>query len=512
MALFTTKNFVNAYLLAVFLLAILFSPPPQLYIALILFVLQLYTVYKPLRTSLTLPLTIGTLVFTPLILEPLAGNLSPLVIIPALYLLDQNLKENKTTHVFSPQKTGKKATSTLTALTTTLIVLSAASFLLWNQTLAATTAILMVYITAILSYITIKVPKAPLTEAKTFSRSLVGDTQNQLATLHGKAGVPLTVLLNPQEPWVQVEPTNFELHKNGKANIRLRFTPPLAGPSTLQIQATTRDPWGLTKTNQKLQPVELHIIPKAKYAQWLAKKFLEQTASGISLTTVVFPDKVLRAAKRGGEYQGSRMFQAGDKLRDVDWKHSVRLNELVSKEFADFQGQPAIIAANLTVKDAEEADVLVSNFVMTALTLANESLTTALAVYNYKEVFAVSRHVNPREALKKTLKLSEKITHMEPAERFLQSTEAWRLKRTMSQLGQADVEASQRLLGMLQLEYQAHQQETANNPAIRALSKVTEHIPPPAIITVVPSSGQDAEGLAMVLEKLEKKGYTAVTV
>jgi uncharacterized protein (DUF58 family) len=206
------------------------------------------------------------------------------------------------------------------------------------------------------------------------------------------------------------------------------------------------------------------------------------------------------------------MFQAGDKLRDVDWKHSVRLNELVSKEFADFQGQPAIIAANLTVKDAEEADVLVSNFVMTALTLANESLTTALAVYNYKEVFAVSRHVNPREALKKTLKLSEKITHMEPAERFLQSTEAWRLKRTMSQLGQADVEASQRLLGMLQLEYQAHQQETANNPAIRALSKVTEHIPPPAIITVVPSSGQDAEGLAMVLEKLEKKGYTAVTV
>lgn len=62
--------------------------------------------------------------------------------------------------------------------------------------------------------------------------------------------------------------------------------PPLAGPSKLRLQASAVDPHGLIQTNQILEPIELHIIPKAKYAQWLAKKYLEQTASGTSMAAL----------------------------------------------------------------------------------------------------------------------------------------------------------------------------------------------------------------------------------
>jgi hypothetical protein len=371
----------------------------------------------------------------------------------------------------------------------------------------------MVYITAILSYITVKVPKAPLTEAKTFSRSLVGDTQNQLATLHGKAGVPLTVLLNPQEPWVQVEPTNFELHKNGKKNIRLRFTPPLAGPATLQIQATTMDPWGLTKTNQKLQPIELHIIPKAKYAQWLAKKFLEQTATSGTITAATrLPSRAIWFAKQGVEYQGSRIFQPGDRLKNVDWKHSLILNELISKEFEGTQRQPTIIAANVTVENAEEADKIAFNFVMTSLTLAIEALPTALAIYNCEEVLAATPMGNPRETLKEALKLSRKITLVDHAEKALQSTEVWRLDRFIRQLEKAKTESAQKLQEILQLEKQANQKAAKDHPASRTLTKAAEHTPPPAFIAVLSARREDDSVLSSLLGKLEDKGYNTVQV
>lgn len=57
------------------------------------------------------------------------------------------------------------------------------------------------------------------------------------------------------------------------------------------------------------------------------------------------------------------------------------LGELIVKEFEGSQGQTAIIVADLTAKDAQEADKLAYDFVMSALTLATESLPTALGCF-----------------------------------------------------------------------------------------------------------------------------------
>ena len=53
-----------------------------------------------------------------------------------------------------------------------------------------------------------------------------------------------------------------------------------------------------------------------------------------------------------------RPFQSGDRWRDLDWKDSCMLGELIVKEFAGAQGQVEIIVADLTAKNAEYADHL----------------------------------------------------------------------------------------------------------------------------------------------------------
>ena len=100
-----------------------------------------------------------------------------------------------------------------------------------------------------------------------------------MINLKAKARTAILFFLQSADSWVKVDPTIFNLTEQDVADVNLRFTPPLAGPSKILIQAAIVDPRGLLLTGQVLDPVDLHIIPKAKYARWLAEKFL-QTSSG----------------------------------------------------------------------------------------------------------------------------------------------------------------------------------------------------------------------------------------
>ena len=157
------------------------------------------------------------------------------------------------------------------------------------------------------------------------------------------------------------------------------------------------DSRGLVVTGQVLQPVDLHIIPRAKYAKWLANKFLEQTSQG-SGTAAGVPRKLSVAGRSGVEFHDTRPYQPGDSWKDLDWKHSCMLNQLIVKEFSEAHGNVGIIVADLTAKDLEDADKLSYNLVMSALTLATEALPAALAIYNSKEILAAPR----RQALGKS--------------------------------------------------------------------------------------------------------------
>ena len=148
-----------------------------------------------------------------------------------------------------------------------------------------------------------------------------------------------------------------------------------------------------------------------------------------------------------------------------------------------------------------------------ALTFATESIPTALAVYNQTEVFGAIAPMNPREALKKTLQLTEKITIVEPSEKVLQSVKMRGLKRSIGQLEQVKSDSTQKLIDILRLEYEANQKTAMNHPAGRALTKIVEGTPPPATITVVSSSlSINDDALSITLEKLKENGYNIVQV
>ncbi len=509
----TVKTVAKAYFVTVLLLAILVSPLPQLGIALVLLVIQLVSTYRPPRAGLEFALIIGSLVFAPLAFSALAGGLlSVLLMIPALFLLDQNLKDNASAQLSVFAKPGRSATGVLKAVGTMLLFVFAASVIVWNITFMLTAAVLTVYFVVVLGYVFWKVPKVPFEESKTWCRTVVGDSAYNLARIKTKSGMPLFASVSSGASWVHVAPSEFVLSAQGEVAVDLRFVPPLAGPSKLRLQASALDVRGLVQTDQVLEPVDLHIIPRAKYARWLAKKYLERSASGLSMATSVAVDRSIKAARRGVEYHGSRQYQLGDRWRDIDWKHTFLLGELIVKEFAVSQGQTAILVADLTAKDAEEADKLAYDFVMSALTFAMESMPTALAVYNQGEVFAAIAPMNPREALKKTLELTEKIRIVEPSEKVLQSVKMRRLKRSIGQLEGVKSDSTQKLIDVLRLEYEANREAAINHPAGRALAKIIEGTPPPAILTVISSLSVDDDALSITLDSLKEKGYSVLQV
>ena len=509
----TPKRIFEAYLILLFLAAILGSPPPYSIVSMVLLALWLYSFYKPLRAELALTSTVATLILTPLALQSVAGPFfAAFLIVPTMPLLDEILRMNALNQSFIYSKAGRKATTILKTLAVTLSTLLVSSLILLNYMLMLTCIILISYLASVLLYILRVIPKLALEESKTWRRVLVGDVAEVPLALKSKANTLLQVFLRAPQQWIHLQPSRFAMETHAEANVNLAFKPPLAGPSKLQLHALVVDPWGLTQTNQILEPVELHIIPKARYAEWLAKKYLKPTASGAAPVATTSPLKMLKTARLGVEYSNSRLYQPGDRLKDVDWKHTFKLQQLVIKEYLNAQGQSAIMATNLTAKDPEEADELAYDLITSALTLATEAVPTALAAYNQKEVIETTNAINPREMLKKALKLTQNITIVEPLERTLEPQNIKRLRRNISQLEQTTAKPAQKLAEILKLEYQILQETAKEHPAGQALTKAAEGTPAPAVITIVSTFSHDADALAVTLEKLERKGYSTVII
>ena len=502
----------RAYLVTMLLLAVLASSPFQLGLAIVLVAIQLFCAYKPSNSSLNLVLTVGSLVFAPLALEALVGGLfAVLLVIPALLVLNQALRYYAVTQVVSFSRKGRKASEVLKALAVGLILVLLVSVIAWNLTLTLTVVLLLGYAGFVSACILQRVPKTTLEVKKTWSRTVAGDTDSRIISFKGKARVPLRVFLQPVDSWVCVEPSSFTLASQDGMDATLRFTPPLAGPSTIQLQACSVDSMGLIVSGQVLEPIDLHIIPRAKFAQWLANKFLEQTSLGAGIS-VATAQSSAKAAKRGVEFFGNRPYQSGDRLKDVDWKHSYMLGELIVKEFSGAHGNNGIIVANLTANNVEAADRLAYNFVMSALTLAMEALPSALAVYNQDETLAATSLMNPRETLKKALKLTQRIMIVEPKEKVLQPTTIRKLRRSIGQLSKVNGEPARQLSELLKLETIANQEAAKQHPATETLAEATRSTQGSAVIIVASPIGDDSDALLLALERLKDKGYSTVMV
>jgi hypothetical protein len=483
----------------------------------------LFITLRPLDTRLMTVAMVALIFIMSILLKPFSDFVSSsgvlpqtvvqfllaLATVPAICLLDYYLRQHAQ-YITLDNVKGRQPTYVFRALFVSIMAMLLVSLILDNLVLLFAGVIVAVYLLAMLLLVIYSIPRLFVDVPVVVRRTIAGNTVALSLFATNRAPMSLYCRLSPVEPWSQIAPQRFILN-GGKVELSLSVTPPLAGPLHPQFRLAATDSRGLIQVDQTIEPVELQVIPRARYAQWLAIRYLEKTGSGTTAATTALPEAV-RPPRRGVEYLDSRSYQPGDELRNIDWKHTLKLNQLIIKEYIEAGEQSAIVAVNLSVADAEEADKLAFNLITSVLTLAGEIIPTALAIYDQQEVVLTTIADDPREILKQALSVVKDITTVEFTRRHLQLPDIAKLRRNISHLTEIKSEPGQRLLDMLKFEYQAIEQAAKNHPATRALLRAAEQVSPPAIIVLLSQSHDDAEALLVTGEKLAKRGFTTVKI
>ncbi len=495
------------------------SALPYSALSLIILLIMLWITMRPLPYRFTMVFTIlAIFLLTPALASVTSRTLglpSPAVelvpailILPFIYLLDGHLQQGGHHRgEFAPGNKVRHITRTGVALFATALAALVIATITDKTELVFTAAFFLMYLLWMLTRIVLTVPRQPVNTGATVKKVIAGATTDIRLDITSKARGEIQCLIRPEAPWVRVSPQRFS-NSNGKMEVSLQLTPPLAGPTTVQLLVSVIDSRGLVQTNQTINPLELRVIPRAKYADWLARKYLESTGDGVIGTASTAKSTAL--LKGGIEYQESRSYRAGDELRTIDWKHTLKLSQLIVKEYADSREKAAIIAVNLAVNDAEEADVLAFNLITAALTLSRENIATSLVAYNHRSLVRSTTVTSPAEILGQTLALVKDITVVKLSPRYLEPPDITRLRHHRSLLKKATSVSAGRLYDLLTFEYRAIEEAARKHPATLALSTAIGQTPVPAVILLISPLNHDTEALTVILEKLSTKEFRTI--
>ena len=290
------------YLLLLLLAATTLSSLPYSPLALILLLAMLFITFRPLQPRLNIVITVAAIFLLPLVLEPLmdyliyTALLSPttvqlivvIAILPLIYLLDYNLKQNAQNMTIVHNIKGKHTTTIVNALFVSTLAILLVSLIINNPVLLFTTIVLVLYLLVILMRVLLAIPGLPLDIPAIWKRVIAGTTGDISLYATSKASIRLHSLLSPVDPWVEITPQRFTLNR-AKIELNLTITPSLAGPSHPQLQVSVIDLRGFIQVNQIIEPLELQVIPRARYAEWLAIRYLEQTGAEGAVATTPLP-------------------------------------------------------------------------------------------------------------------------------------------------------------------------------------------------------------------------------
>lgn len=404
----------------------------------------------------------------------------------------------------------RQMTPFLTALTTGLLIQVLIGVVADQMILWGSAALLLGFLTALVTVTYIYVPQRFVTVRTPMVRVLAQETVEATSTLSSRARVPIGLMIEAPSSWMSIDPPAVVMDREGEVQVRVRLTPPLAGPSTVFVTAMAIDPWGLTVARQEVPLVRLHVIPRGAYAAWLARRYLEQTrGGGVSAVTMPEAGRMGRV-RRGLDYYGARPYEPGDVLRDIFWKHTLKLNQLIVKERRDEYEEAVIIAVNLSARNAEEADWLAYTLLMSTLTLARETVPLAFAAYTPHDIVAVTPPLAPRLAVKHVLGLTDAIQVAPRPTRVLRASQAARLRRNISRLQGAGTAPATRLGQILGLEYGVLLHRARTHPACAALTRTVSTVLPPAAVLIISPTLEEGDALEVALERLQQKGIHVI--
>ena len=510
------------YTLVLLLATIILLEIPRFLPALVLLLILLTFTIRPLHPRHNIAVYAAVIFLTPLSLAPALENVMGLqptaihittvvMIMPVFFLLDHSLRQNTLlTRLPMKKKEGIYISGTFVSLLVLTGIIIFISFVVNNRVLLYTSVAFILYLTGVVFGIILTIGRLPLTAITTTGRIIAGTSGDMIVDLTNQASSRIHCQFGSHEPWLNVVPLAAILEK-GRVKLNVSYTPPLAGNSHPQIQSITKDLRGFIQIYQIFEPIELRIIPRAKYAEWLARKYLERSGAGMMTATLMQIQSVIKT-KGGTDYQDSRDYTPGDQLKDIDWKHTLRLSQLIVKDYTNDEKSATIIAINLAVANAEEADQLSFKLITAALTLARENIPTALAAYNHRDVIICTNITEPDEVLKQSLSLMREIIPLKTVNRHLETADITDIKRNINQLNKAKSEPAQQLLSILEFKYRSIEEFTKNHPATIALSSTVKQVPAPATILLVSQLNHDAEVIRVISDKLSRRRYTTVPV
>ena len=497
----------KSYLILVLSMGAIFSFPFYSIASTLLLLSHLYCFYKPPRIIVYLPFTCTTVVIIPLLVVPLIGHFfATLIIIPILPLVGASLRgyANIQPHEFSP---GIRATPLSGYLVMTLLAVAVVSAVVSSLTLVLTIGIIVLYFITICIYFLTTTGKTPLNASGLRLRVVAGQTVQTHISITTKATMPLQVSLLSPDPQAYIKPS--VLFINNEASTEFTISPLLSGPRHVPIQASIVDPWGLVSIGQELLQVELSVIPRAKYAEWLARKYLKEKLAGssLSLSESWLPTHT-KEYRQGVEYCANRAYLPGDRLKDINWKYALKLPQLTVKQYAPDLQSPMILLINVTAEDIEQADIVAHSTITCALTAAHEKISIAFGAYDGNSIVATTQLLGARSTVTKALEIAGKITTAMPQERYLAPPLISQLRKTTNQLEQIDTEPAKRLSGLLKMESALMDKLASEHPLSTSLSRVTQQVPPPASITIISARNHDIDALSVAIDHLNQRGYS----
>jgi hypothetical protein len=190
----------------------------------------------------------------------------------------------------------------------------------------------------------------------------------------------------------------------------------------------------------------------------------------------------------------------------------LKYNELITKELTEFHGQSAIVLINVAVGNAEEADKLAHDIIVTAISLASENIPAALATYDHEGVKITTATLSPRQLLLLSLRAAQEMVIFVNPVKYLNPPDVSRLRANMSRISSVKGTASMVLLELLRLEYQNLSNATRHNPATKALLEGLEKAGRQSNIVLISQRNHDAEALAFNTFRLANKGNAVISV
>ena len=503
----------KVYVAIALVIAAVFSPLALSFVPVLLLLWYLYLWRWPIAAVTNLLTEYFMFFAVALLFTPQVGPFfSLLMALPVLLLINHSLQETAELLTYQDTRYTRRPTSIfLTLLLIAILVLGAAG-LLGSLILLLSGAIVIIYFGVLAAVVLCQLPSKPVVEEQVKQRMVAGSRAHLDIKLTVKTKTGGLLFLESLCEWVKVGPNILSLKQNNLV-VKVSLSPILSGPSIVKLKGQALDRWGLIQVNFELEPIRLYVIPRARYAAWLARRYLAATKPGaLPLISNIEALRPIYGLRRGVEYYGSQLYQPGDSLKNIDWKHSLKYNELVSKEFAEFHGQPAVVLINLAVGNAEEADKLSYNIIVTAISLAQENIPAALAAYNHESVKITTPTLQSRELVLKSLQVAQEMIIFINPVRYLNPPDVARLRANMSRIRFVENKASSVLGQLLQLEYKNLNNNAKLNPATKALTEAFGKVDKQSNIIIISHRNHDAEALAFHIFNFSRKGNAVISV